>query len=469
MRTAGVAPVALWRACSSAALAGAISLWLLVPARADTLPQALVHVYQMNPQLNAQRAQLRATDENVSQALSGYRPQISAGLSAGAQAINNGLPGGGSQSATLRPWMVGLTITQPLFNGFRTANSVRQAESQVRSGREALRNVEQTVFVTAIAAYMSIVADQALVEAQRANVAALRQILESTRIRLNAGDVTPTDVYQAEARLNRGLADLNAAEVALAVDQATYRQVVGVPPGHLGPAEPIDRLLPHAREDAIAIGAREHPTVVGAMFDFDAAEAAIKVAEGSLMPNLSLQGTASHSVDTDSTLGTTRTDQASITAQATVPLYDGGLAASQVRQAKETLAQNRLVLDQARRQTEAAVTTAWVMNDGAKTAIRAGEAEVRASTSALEGVRKEASAGQRTTIDVLNAQKDLMDARTRLIQAQRDRVVASYTLLAAIGRLDHKRLELATPDYEPQTHYLQVRDAWHGLRTPAGQ
>ena len=385
------------------------------------------------------------------------------------QAVNNGLPGGGSQSATLHPWMVGLTITQPLFNGFRTANSVRQAESQVRAGREALRNVEQTVFVTAITAYMSVVADQVLVEAQRANVTALRQILESTRTRLNAGDETPTDVYQAEARLNRGLADLNAAEVALAVDQATYRQVVGVPPGHLSSAEPIDRLLPHAREDAIAIGAREHPTVVGAMYDFDAAEAAIKVAEGSLMPNLSLQGSASHSVETDSTLTTTRTDQASITAQATVPLYDGGLAASQVRQAKEALAQNRLVLDQARRQNEAAVTTAWVLNEGAKTAIRAGEAEVRASTSALEGVRKEASAGQRTTIDVLNAQQDLMAARARLIQAQRDRVVASYTLLAAIGRLDHKRLQLSTPDYEPHTHYFQIRDAWHGLRTPSGQ
>ena len=428
-----------------------------------------MHVYQMNPQLNAQRAQLRVTDENVSQAMSGYRPQLSAALSAGVQALNNGLPGGGSQSATLHPRMVGVTLTQPLFNGFRTANSVRQAESQVRSGRETLRNLEQTLFVAAVTAYMAVVADQALVEAQRANVAALRQILESTRTRLDAGDVTPTDVYQAEARLNRGLADLNAAEVQLAIDQATYRQVVGVPPGRLSAAEPIDRLLPHAREGAVAIATREHPSVAGAMYDVDAAEAAIKVAEGSLMPNLSAQGSASHSVDTDQTLGTTRTDQASITAQATVPIYDGGLAASQVRQAKETLAQSRLVLDQARRQIEQAVTTAWVMNEGAKTAIRAGEAEVRASTSALEGVRKENLAGARTLIDVLNAQQDLMAARARLIQAQRDRVVASYTLLAAIGRLDHKRLALSTPDYEAQTHYFQVRDAWHGLRTPSGQ
>src|SRR5437660_7495324 len=182
------------RACATAS---ALS-WSAGPLGAQTLPDTLVRVYQSNPHLNAQRAQLRVTDENVPQALSGYRPQVSAALSAGVQPVKNWFPDGTTQSATLLPRMAGVTLTQPLFNGFRTANSVRQAESQVRSGREALRNVEQTVFVTAITAYMSVVADQALVEAQRANVAALRQILESTRIRLNAGDVTPTDVYQAE-------------------------------------------------------------------------------------------------------------------------------------------------------------------------------------------------------------------------------------------------------------------------------
>src|SRR5262245_49043738 len=185
MRIAGPSPVALRRACASAALAGAAALCLIWSARADTLPQALIQVYQRNPQLNAQRAQLRAIDENVSQALSGYRPQLSAALSAGVQPVNNGLPGGGSQSATLHPRMIGVTLTQSLFNGYRTANTVRQAESQVRAGRAALRSVEQTVFVSAVTAYMGVVADQALVEAQHANVAALRQILESTRTRLN--------------------------------------------------------------------------------------------------------------------------------------------------------------------------------------------------------------------------------------------------------------------------------------------
>jgi len=308
-----------------------------------------------------------------------------------------------------------------------------------------------------------------LVEAQRANVTFLRENLTSTRKAQDAGQVTPTDVAQSEARFNRGLADQNAAEVALASDQATYRQIVGVAPGHLAPAEPVDRLLPKAREEAQALGRREHPAVVGAMHDVDTAQAAIKIAEAALYPTLNAQGSVSRSVQTDTTLGTTSTNQASVVGNATVPLYDGGLAASQIRQAKEALAQNRLVLDQVRVQVEAAIATAWVTNEGAKIAIRAAEAEVRAATLALAGVQRERDLGQRTTLDVLNAQQELTSARGRLIAAQRDRVVASYTLAAALGRLDHRRLGLATPDYEPQTHYQQVRDAWHGLRTPDGR
>jgi outer membrane protein len=448
----------------------AAGVWLpMAAARAETLPEALTRVYQNNPQLNAQRAQLRVTDENVPQALSGYRPQLSAGLMSGIIGVNNGLPDGSSQSATLRPWMAGVTLTQPLFNGFKTGNSVRQAESQVLAGRQALRLVEQSVFVAAVTAYMGVVADQALVEAQRANVTFLRENLTSTRKAHEAGQVTPTDVAQSEARFNRGLADQNAAEVALASDQATYRQIVGVAPGHLAPAEPVDRLLPKARDEALALGRREHPALVGAMHDVDTAQAAIKIAEAALYPTLNAQGSVSRSVQTDTTLGTTSTNQASVVGNATVPLYDGGLAASQIRQAKEALAQSRLVLDQVRVQIEAAVTTAWATNEGAKIAIRAAEAEVRAATLALAGVQRERDLGQRTTLDVLNAQQDLMGARGRLIAAQRDRVVASYTLAAALGRLDHRRLGLSTPDYEPQTHYQQVRDAWHGLRTPDGR
>ena len=439
------------------------------PARAEGLSEALAKAYQTNPQLNAERARQRATDENVPQALSGYRPQIIASLSAGLQAVRNLLPDNTIQSATLKPWTIGVTVTQTLFNGFKTANSVRVAELQVSSGREALRNVGQGVLLDAVTTYTNVLANQSLVEAQRANVAFLRETLGITQKRLNAGDVTPTDTAQAEARLSRGLADLNAAEVALAISQATYTQVIGNAPSLLRPAETVDRFNPRSRDDATGLAYREHPAVMAAGFDVDVASTSIHVAESSLMPTITLQGTASRSKQSDSTLGTFGTDQASITGLLTQPIYDGGLAASQTRQAKEVAAQSRLVLDQVRNQARTAAVGAWVANEGAKVAVTASESEVRAATVALAGVQKEAAGGQRTTVDVLNSQQDLILARARLIGAQRDRIIASYTLLSAIGRLDVKTLSLNTPDYLPEVHYHQVRDAWHGLRTPSGQ
>ncbi|WP_375784063.1 TolC family outer membrane protein [Bradyrhizobium sp. Pha-3] len=450
---------------------GALACALLIDtaARAENLPEALVKAYQTNPQLNAERARQRATDENVPQALAGYRPQIVAGLSLGLQAVRDQLPGNVIQSATLKPWQIGVTVTQTLFNGFKTANSVRVAELQVQSGREALRNVGQGVLLDAVTAYTNVLANQTLVEAQRANVAFLKETQAITQRRLNAGDVTPTDTAQAEARLNRGLSDLNAAEVNFAISQATYAQVVGSAPSQLRPAETIDRLLPRSREDSIALAVREHPAVMAAGYDVDVASTSIRVAESSLMPNVTLQGSVSKNRDSDTSLSTFGTDQASVIGQITQPIYDGGTAASQTRQAKEVAAQSRLVLDQVRNQAKTAVVSAWVANEGAKIAVSASESEVKAAEVALAGVQKEAAGGQRTTVDVLNAQQDLITARARLIGAQRDRVIASYTLLSAVGRLDVKTLNLKTPDYLPEVHYHQVRDAWHGLRTPSGQ
>jgi outer membrane protein len=453
-------------------LAG-LSLALLAtsaaPALSEGLPDALVRTYQGNPQLNAERARQRGTDENVPQALAGYRPQIIASLSAGLQAVRVLLPDNTVQTATLKSWTIGVTVTQTVFNGFKTANSVRQSEAQVFSGREALRNVGQGVLLDAVTAYANVLANQSLVESQRINVTFLRETLASTRKRLEAGDVTPTDVAQAEARLSRGLADLNAAEVALAISQATYAQVTGSPPGRLAPIEMIDRLLPRSREDAITIARKDHPAVLGAMYDTDVAQLGIKIAESGLWPTLSVQGNIQRSVQTDTTLSTNQVDNASVLGQLNVPLYDGGLVASQVRQAKELVAQSRMVLEQVRNQTQTAAIAAWVTHEGAKIALAATEAEVRAANVALSGVQKEAQGGQRTTLDVLNSQADLNAARARLIGAQRDRAIAAYTLLSASGRLDVKSLALNTPDYSPDPHYHQVRDAWGGLRTPAGQ
>jgi outer membrane protein len=459
--------------CSSAiSLVAATILGLsttAAPAVAENLSNALVKAYQTNAQLNAERARQRGTDENVPQALSGYRPQIVASLGAGLQAVRNLLPDNTIQSATLRPWTIGVTVTQTLFNGFKTANSVRVAEFQVLSGREALRNVGQGVLLDAVTAYMNVLANKALYEAQRTNVQVLREIQATTKKRLDAGDVTPTDTAQAEARLNRGLADLNAAEVALAISKELYTQVVGAAPSDLVPASPVDRLAPVTQPTAIETANHEHPAILGAGYDVDVAQTSIKLAEGSLLPQASVQASASRSVQTDSSLTTAATDQASVMGQINVPIYDGGLAASQTRQAKEVASQSRLVLEQVRNQSRTAVVSAWVSNEGTKIALSAAESEVRAADVALQGVRREAQGGQRTTIDVLNAQQDLTNARSRQIMAQRDRVIASYTLLSAVGRLDVHTLNLNTPDYLPDIHYHQVRDAWHGLRTPSGQ
>src|SRR5262249_55179762 len=302
---------------------------------------------------------------------------------------------------------------------------VRVAELQVSSGREALRNTGQGVLLDAVTAYTNVLANQSLVEAQRANVNFLRETQSITQKRLNAGDVTPTDTAQAEARLNRGLSDLNAAQVALAISQATYTQVIGNPPSQLQPAQTVDRFGPRSREDAIQFSYTQHPAVLAAGFDVDVASTQIRVAESSLLPTITVQGNASTARDNDPTLSVRGTDQASIIGQLNQPIYDGGTAASQTRQAKELASQSRLVLEQVRNQARTAA-----------------ESEVRAATVALAGVQKEAAGGQRTTVDVLNSQQDLIQAKARLIGAQRDRVIASYTLLSAIGRLDVKTLNL---------------------------
>jgi len=484
MRVEGSVLSANGRPCAIAALAaarcalrgGCVALFAITLAaalarqvRAETLPEALVRTYQGNPQLNAERARLRGVNEGVPQALAAYRPQLLATLTGGVQQVRNLFFDNTIQTTTLNTWTIGFTVTQTLFNGFKTANSVRQSEAQVMSGREALRNTGQGVLIDAVTAYTNVIANQSLVEAQRINVTFFCELLGTTKKRLEGGDVTPTDVAQAEARLSRGQADLNAAEVGLAISQALYAQVIGAPPGRLVPPGSIERLLPRTREEAIAVSRKEHPAILGAMYDIDVAQLGTKIAESSLLPTVGVQAGLQHQWEADTGLTTKRSDIASLLATTNVPIYDGGLAASQIRQAKEIAMQARIVLELVRNVTQTGVLAAWVTYEGAKVALAAAESEVRAGTIALSGVQKEAAAGQRTTLDVLNSQQDLTAARARLIGAQRDLVIAAYALLGAVGRLDVKTLGLNTPDYAPEVHYHQVRDAWHGLRTPSGQ
>jgi outer membrane protein len=438
------------------------------PALADTIEAALVRAYQNNPQLNAQRAQVRIIDENVPQALSGYRPRVALTASAGYQYTDTQLSAGSVAIHGVQPpRSVGATITQTLFNGQQTANKTRTEESRVSGTREALRVLEQTVLLQGATIYMDYLRDSAIVEVQKSNVRVLEQTLKQTRDRFNVGEVTRTDVAQSEAQLAAGKTQLLTAEANLVTTKSNFRRIIGNEPEALAPGSPVDRFLPPTLPSAVDLGLIENPNVTAAMFGIDVSFLQVKVAEGALLPTVNLQAAVTQSYE--STLTQYRTFNAAATAQVTVPIYQGGGEYSLIRQSKETLAQQRLVLEQTRDQTRANVVTAWGQLTAGKAQVTSAQAQVTASEIALNGVREEAKAGQRTTLDVLNAQQALVNARVALVTAQHDRVVASYAVLNSVGRLSPQVLNLPTVTYDPSVHYHQVRDSWAGVRTPDGR
>jgi len=466
------------RAIACLGLGGAAIAVTCTAAAADTLEWALVQAYQNNPSLNAQRAALRVTDENVPQALSGYRPKLSITSTDGfnytstlSHTVNQAVfPNTVSYSNIADDFGsrgVGATATQTLYNGMQTANRTRQAESQVMGARETLRVTEQQVLLDASTSYMNLLRDQAILDLNRRNVEVLTEQLKQTRDRFNVGEVTRTDVAQAESRLAAGRSTLLGAQSNYVTSQANYRRVIGVDPGRLAPGTPVDRLSPITLPGAIDQGEQHSPSVLAAMYGVDIAVLAVKVSEGALYPNLVL--TASASKNYDPLYNVNKQTAASLLGTFTVPIYQGGAEYSAIRQSKESLGQQRLNLDVNRDQARATVVQSWGQLDAAKAQIEATTAQVNAAEIALNGVREEARVGQRTTLDVLNAQQELVNARVALVTAQHDRVVASYTLLAAVGGLSMQRLGLNVTIYDPQVHYQQVRDAWIGVRAPDGR
>jgi outer membrane protein len=450
-----------------------------IPAGTSTMNTALVQAYKNNPQLNAQRAATRAVDENVAIALGGYRPRVTGtasythsyleSLTRAGPTVICADPSVARNCGSVGATSYGITATQTLFNGFQTGNRTRQAEAQVFAARETLRTTEQGVLLNAVTAYMNLLRDTAILELQRSNVTVLEATLRQTRDRFNVGEVTRTDVAQAESRLAGGRSQLLTAESNYITSRANYRQVIGVEPGRLVAAMPVDRLSPRNLAGALARARTEHPTISTAAYNVDVAQYQVKVAEGALYPTATLQGQANRVQGSTQQLNTAQSFQAAVTAQLSVPLYQGGGEYATIRQAKETLGQRRLDLDTARDQVQQTVTQAWGQLEAAKAQIEATEAQVAAAEIALNGVREEARVGQRTTLDVLNAQQDLVNARVSLVTAQRDRVVASYTVLAAVGSFSPQIVGLGVPNYDPMVHYQQVRDKWIGVRTPDGR
>lgn len=454
-----------------AALAAAVIFGLLgatEPGFAQNIERALTHAYRNNPDLNAARAGVRVANEGVPAALSGYRPSVNMTLTAGGQAQSTQSAGQPWRNQSLLPRSASITATQPLFDGNRTANTVRQADQNVMVARETLRNTEQTVLLASATAYMNVLREQAVLDLQRRNAEVLREQLRATRDRFSVGEVTRTDVALAESALQGALAQVAVAESDLANARGVFRQQIGVDaPTRLQPARTVERLLPPALETALISAQSEHPAIRGARHGADASMLAVRIAESALYPQLSLSSTLTRSADSGATA---QFASANLLATLTIPIFaSGGQSYALVRQAKESYGQRRIQIDTAMASVRQATVQSWAALTSARAQIRAAEEQVRAQEIALNGIREEYRVGQRTIIDVLTQTQNLLSARVALVRAQRDRVVLSYSVLSSMGRLNAQRLALATEIFDPTEHYEQVRDRWIGVRTPDGR
>jgi outer membrane protein len=446
-------------------------------ASAETIFGALSKAYQNNSQLNSARAGVRVTDEGVAIAKSGYRPTIAGSASIDYSVTRGPLSasvGGGTGTSRVTNGSFGIQIDQTLFDGFQTKNNVAGAEAEVQASNENLRNTEQNILYSAAAAYMDVIRDRQVAALTEQNLKFMTEQVRAARSRLEVGEGTRTDVAQAEAQRSSAIAQLSAARAQALASAATYRQIVGDDPGKLKAAPPLTKLLPRNIDSAFAMAANEHPAILATEHAVDAAAFAVKSAEGALLPQVSASAGMSRNYQDTNLPGvghdsTDYSNSASIGATLTIPIYQGGRVSAQVRQNKESLSQARIEVDVSRDQVRQAVASAWSQYTAARESVDANRALVSAAQLALDGVIEERNVGQRTTLDVLNAQNDVTTAKIDLASSEHDVVVASYAIVLAIGHLSVDRLGLQVAVYHPEEHYKAVKDKWYGLRTPDGR
>jgi len=424
-------------------------------ASADTIESALAKAYMNNPDFNAQRAALRATDEGVQRARAGLLPSVSASSSLGRQSSTYN-----SSNEVLSPRTLGVSVTQSLYNGARVTNQIDQSEKSVLAAREQLRSIEQKVLFGASSGYMAVVRDTAVLKVRQANINVLKEQLRQTEDRFNVGEVTRTDVAQVSAQLAAAEAERSAAQASLASSVASYQQIIGSMPDALADAVPLVNMVPTSLDQALLIGQADHPDIRAARFSVDIAAAGVKIAQGELLPSLSLKGSLTHANDYKS--ADDEYNDASIVASLTIPLYEGGEVHARVRQLKETLGQRRLEADSALRAVIAEISSAWSQYITSQARIKAAETQIEAATVALNGTREEAKVGQRTTLDVLIADQTLLGAQVNLVTAQTDRVVASYRVLSSVGKLSANSLGLKVKGYDAKVHYDKVKGRLYG-------
>ncbi len=425
----------------------------------QTLEEAMTMAYNSNPTLLAERARLRATDEGVPQALSDWRPTVELSGDVAKSANFSNTSTGVNRRQHRDPVSVAFTVTQSLFRGGRTLAATRGAENTVKAQRASLLSSEQSVLLDAVEAYMNVFRDQAVIELNINNEQVLKRQLQATRDRFEVGEITRTDVHQAEARLARATADRIKAEGDLDASRAVYRSVIGEYPEKLNlPDRAMD--LSGDAEAAVKAAVSDNPSVIKAIFDEKASLDNIDEVWGELLPSVDLTGKASRSFEASSE--TSRADTYEAKLSLTIPLYQSGAVYSRLREARQLAAEKRLKIDQAQRTATEKATKAWESLKTARARIKSFQTQVKAAEVALDGVQREAAVGSRTVLDVLDAEQELLDAKVSYVRAQRDEVLTYFQLKEAMGRLTAAKMDLPVNSYDPQSHYREVRSKWFG-------
>lgn len=431
-------------------------LALATPAYAETLSDALAKAYNTNPDLTAARATLRSTDEQAPQALSGYRPQLSAnGAIARTHEDSQSL---GNDDYTSRSGS--LTLEQPLFRGGRTAAAVREADNNILAQRARLLDAEQNVLLSGVEAYLNVQRDQAVLDLNQNNEAVLGRQLKATRDRFNVGEVTKTDVSQAEARLSGAVAARVQAEGDLTSSKAAYQRVFGEAPADLQKPETTFQ-LPASLDALVAEAQEKNPAVQAAVHTRSAADAVLDGVKGERLPSLTAEGSLARSYDAGSS-SSGRNDAATVGLSLSWPLYTGGATSSRIREARQNVTRRTNEVDSAERGAIAVSTQAWEQYQTAMATVKSRESQVSAAQVALDGVQQEASVGNRTVLDTLNAEQELLDAKVGLVRAQHDQILAQYQVLSAGGRLTARELQLPVEYYDETSYSNRVRNQWIG-------
>ncbi len=418
-------------------------------AGAQTLEEALAFAYTNNPTLLAERARLRGIDESVPEALAGGRSTVQ--LQGDAGVLDTETRSRNLRSDdTLIARSYEISVVEPLYLGGRVDAEVESAESAVRAGRAGLSSVEQRVMLESATAYMDVLSEQAVLDLNRNNERVVRRQLQAAEDRFEVGQVTRTDVAQAEARLAQATADRIAAEGRLVTARSIYKRTIGALPGALAwPALPPD--LPQEEEEAIARAERNNPSISAADFTARAARADIEAWNAARRPRVSLRG--SYGRRYDQTIGVDESATAALRIDFVVPLYQSGAESARVRRAKQVAAQRRFERDQVRRDARLEATSAWGALVTARARIAALESQAEAATIALEGVTQEAFVGLRTTLDVLDSEQELFRTNVSLVQAQRDEIVSAFRLQSAVGSLTAQALRLPVEPYDTEMNH----------------